>query len=145
MHVVKRVLVFGTFDLLHPGHLSFLKQAKEKGNWLIASVARDDYVRRAKDRAPVHDQEERIARLLATGLVDEAHLSDEDVGSYGIIERCRPDVICFGHDQHALREHLRAWLATHSEALGYHVETYTLDAHRPELYKSSKIREQGGA
>lgn len=136
---MKRVLVFGTFDLLHPGHISFLTQARSKGDWLIASVARDTYVRARKKREPFHGEDERLRRLLDTGLVQEAHLSDADTGSYRIIEKTKPDVICFGHDQHALKAHLDAWLAEHPDATEHPVETYVLEAHRPEVYKSSKI------
>ncbi len=132
---VRRVLVFGTFDVLHRGHIHFLKQARRKGGWLIASVARDEYVRTAKRREPFHHEGERITRLLETGLVDEAYLSDEDVGSYGVIVESRPDVVCFGHDQSMLRNHLEAWLKRRK----CEIRTYVLDAFHPERYKSSII------
>jgi FAD synthetase len=137
---VKKVLVFGTFDLLHPGHLSFLRQAKRKGSRLIASIARDEYVRERKHREPCRHDYERLTRVLETGLVDEAYLSDEELGSFAIVERCRPDVVCFGHDQDLLRKHLLEWIATRGESIGCRPATFTLEAHHPERYKSSKIR-----
>ena len=46
----KRVLVFGTFDLLHQGHRYFLTQARRFGDTLIAVVARDEFVEERKGR-----------------------------------------------------------------------------------------------
>jgi FAD synthetase len=132
---MKRVLVFGTFDVLHPGHIYFLRQAKRKGDWLIASVARDEYVRQTKRREPVHLQGERIEKLLETGLVDEAHLSDEDVGNYGVVSRAKPNVVCFGHDQSSLRSNFEGWLEERELSIATHV----VSAFHPERYKSSII------
>jgi len=132
---MSRVLVFGTFDVLHPGHIYFLTQARKKGGWLIASVARDSYVRSAKRREPYHHQGARIEKLLETGLVDEAYLSDEDVGSYGVVAKSKPDVVCFGHDQGSLRRHFESWL------VGQHLDivTHVIEAYHPDRYKSSII------
>ncbi|HEY4500387.1 MAG TPA: adenylyltransferase/cytidyltransferase family protein, partial [Candidatus Paceibacterota bacterium] len=47
---MKRVMVFGTFDILHPGHLYFLRAAKKLGDYLIVSLARDVNVRKIKGR-----------------------------------------------------------------------------------------------
>lgn len=132
---MKRVLVFGTFDSLHPGHLSFLKQAKRNGSWLIASVARDTYVRKHKNREPIHHEGERLAELLASGRVNEAHYSDESVGSYTIIDRAKPDLICLGHDQNRLREHLVEWLAANKRD----IPILVMKPHHPERFKSSKL------
>lgn len=132
---MKRVLVFGTFDSLHPGHLSFLKQAKRQGTWLIASVARDAYVRKHKNREPIHHEGERLAGLLASGLVDEAHYSDATVGSYAIIDRAKPNLICLGHDQNRLREHLDEWL----QRTKHDIPLKVMKPHHPERYKSSKL------
>ena len=44
----KTVLTFGTFDIFHPGHLHYLKEAKKHGNCLIVIIARDTTVQRIK-------------------------------------------------------------------------------------------------
>ena len=59
----KRVLCCGTFDYLHPGHISFLKQAARLGTELFVVVARDENVKRLKGRYPDHGEEERVGRL----------------------------------------------------------------------------------
>ena len=130
-----KALVFGTFDVIHPGHLSFLRQAHGKDNYVVASIARDRFVETFKGRRPLHSEEERLASILETGLVDEAYLSDEELGTYSVISRIRPDIIYFGHDQELLRDNLREWLKQN----GIDIPTRTLKAFKPDIYKSSKI------
>jgi len=127
--------VFGTFDILHPGHASFLRQARRRGEVLLAAVARDSFVATFKGKAPRHDETERKRRLLATGLIDAAYLGDRKPGSYAIVRRLRPDVICLGHDQHLLEADLKRWIARESAA----IEVRRLRGYRPDIYKSSKL------
>ena len=132
---MKRSLVFGTFDGIHPGHRFFLKKAKKHGRWLIASVARDGFVKSVKNRNPVYSEQERITCLLETGLVNEAYLADEVPGTYSTLLRAKPDCICLGHDQDALKTNLIEWMAKS----GFQANIYTIPAYQPERYKSSKI------
>lgn len=132
---MKTVLVFGTFDKLHPGHISFLTQARATGDYLIASVARDSFVRAYKNKRPTYDEHSRMAQLLHTGLVDKAVLSDEQTGTYSVVEREHPDVVCFGHDQDALRADFLRWARLN----GFSGEVHKLHAFRPDRYKSSRI------
>jgi FAD synthetase len=107
---LKTVLVFGTFDSLHTGHLYFLSQARRRGKRLVVSVARDQFVSSVKGKTPEHGERSRIGRLRESGLADEVYLSDPVPGSYGILRKVRPDLICLGYDQEALEESLRSWL-----------------------------------
>lgn len=69
---MKKVLVGGCFDLLHFGHISFLKQAKAHGNHLVVALESDENVRRMKgDNRPIHGQEQRKEMLEALTFVDE--------------------------------------------------------------------------
>ena len=138
---MNRVLVFGTFDVIHPGHINFLKQAREKGDFLIASVARDEFVAVNKRRKPIHGETERLKAVLGDGLVDEAYLSDPVPGTYSLIKRFKPDVICIGHDQEELKKNLEAWLNVNK----LNIKTVTLKPFMPEKYKSSKFHEKNTA
>lgn len=131
-----RVLVFGVFDGLHPGHRSFLRQARSEGDRLIAAVARDSVVERLKGRRPEAGEGERMRALLESGLVDGACLGDEEPGTYAIVDRIEPGVICLGHDQDALKADLERWLCRR----GRNLRLITLSAYRPDLYKSSKLK-----
>jgi FAD synthetase len=92
-----RVVAQGTFDLLHPGHLHYLREAAAIGSELHVIVARHENVTH-KD-APVLDGRQRTEMVGALDPVDEAHLGHpEDI--FVPIERIDPDVIVLGHDQH---------------------------------------------
>ena len=135
---MKTVLVFGTFDVIHPGHLFFLNNARTYGNRLVASVARDAFVGRIKGRRPFHREAERLAHLLKTGLVDEAILSDENTGTYAVLDRYKPGVICLGHDQQDLRRDLENWM----ERNGIKIATITLQAYQAHRFKSSLLNQR---
>ena len=107
---MKTVLVFGTFDSLHSGHLYFLRQARGWARRLVVSVARDEFVLSAKGKTPENDERSRLQRLSESGLADEVYLSDPVPGSYAILRKVRPDLICLGYDQDALEDSLRSWL-----------------------------------
>jgi len=71
----KTVLVGGCFDLLHHGHISFLKQAKQLGDQLIVLLESDENVKRLKGEGrPFHTQEQRKEMLLALTCVDEVRI-----------------------------------------------------------------------
>lgn len=92
-----RVMATGVFDLLHPGHVYFLSQAKKLGDELVVVVARDQTARRLKHEPYVP---EMIRREMVESLkpVDRAILgSPTDI--YQTVVEIRPDIIVLGHDQ----------------------------------------------
>ncbi len=137
---MSRVLVFGVFDGLHPGHRSFLEQARAEGDTVVVAVARDSVVERLKGRRPEVVEAKRAQALLDSGLADEAFLGDDVPGTYGIVDRVGPDVICLGHDQEALCADLGAWMARR----GMGVRLVSLRAFRPDVYKSSRLKQTRG-
>jgi FAD synthetase len=92
-----RVMATGVFDLLHPGHLFFLEEAKKLGDELVVVVARDQTARRLKHEPYVPEQ---IRREMVEALkpVDRAVLgSATDI--YQTVVEERPDIIALGYDQ----------------------------------------------
>ncbi|MCI4332081.1 MAG: adenylyltransferase/cytidyltransferase family protein [Thermoplasmata archaeon] len=92
-----RVMATGVFDLLHPGHLYFLTEAKKLGDELVVVVARDQTARRLKHEPYVP---EHLRRAMVEGLkpVDRAILgSTTDI--YQTVVEVRPDLIALGHNQ----------------------------------------------
>lgn len=68
----KVVLVGGCFDLLHYGHIQFLKNAKTHGDFLVVALESDKNVRRMKgDARPIHSQKQRKEMLEALSFVDD--------------------------------------------------------------------------
>ncbi|WP_229124806.1 FAD synthase [Halapricum desulfuricans] len=92
-----RVVAQGTFDILHPGHLHYLREAASFGSELHVIVARRENITH-KD-PPIVPDRQRQAMVEALDPVDEARLGHtEDI--FVPIERIDPDVIVLGHDQH---------------------------------------------
>ncbi len=106
----KTVLVFGTFDGLHEGHRFFLTEARKLGDRLVVSVAQDSTVERFKKHPPKHLLAERMAKLLQSGLVDEALAGDTELGNFTAVRNSKPDIIALGYDQNRLEERLREYI-----------------------------------
>ena len=130
---MKTVLVFGTFDVIHPGHKFFLEQSAEYGDKLVAVIARDDFVSSIKKKTPVHSQEERINHIISSGLVDDACLSDKITGTFNVVMKINPQVVCFGHDQIKLAESFKTWMDIHDKK----IEIVTVDPYKRDKYSST--------
>ena len=92
-----RVCAQGTFDVLHPGHVHYLREAKSLGDSLYVIVARTENV--THKPAPILDGRQRRDVVGALDVVDESRLGHpEDI--FVPIEDIDPDVIALGHDQH---------------------------------------------
>jgi D-beta-D-heptose 7-phosphate kinase/D-beta-D-heptose 1-phosphate adenosyltransferase len=100
LHREHRTVVFtnGVFDLLHPGHVRYLSDARRLGDALIVGVNSDRSVRAIKgpDR-PITPEAERAEILAALGCVDGVVIFDEDT-PHAIISRLQPDVLVKGAD-----------------------------------------------
>lgn len=94
---MQHVVVFGVFDVLHPGHLYFLKQAKKYGH-LTVVVSRDERVALRKKYRPFLNEITRLEIVRSIRWVDSAMLGDR-VGRWKILHRLKPDIICVGYDQ----------------------------------------------
>ncbi|MEZ5287017.1 MAG: adenylyltransferase/cytidyltransferase family protein [Vicinamibacterales bacterium] len=95
-----RVVVFtnGVFDVLHPGHVRYLAEARRQGDVLIAGVNADASVRRLKGPGrPVNPEAERAEVLAALAAVDAVVVFDEDT-PLEIITALQPDVLVKGAD-----------------------------------------------
>jgi len=92
-----KVMATGTFDLLHLGHIYYLKEASKLGDKLVVVVATDSTVRRLKHE-PVNPQNVRLSLIKELKIVDEAYLGHED-DIYNIVKEINPDIIALGFDQ----------------------------------------------
>lgn len=132
-----KVLAFGTFDILHPGHREYLREAKYYGDTLYVAIALDTTVEKVKGRPPLHSQEARKKAVEKIPFVDHAVLGYEG-DKYRIIEEIKPDIIVLGYDQVAFTENIEKHLLER----GMRVKIIRAKAYNPEEYKSSKLREQ---
>ncbi|HTM03250.1 MAG TPA: D-glycero-beta-D-manno-heptose 1-phosphate adenylyltransferase [Vicinamibacterales bacterium] len=92
------VFTNGVFDLLHPGHVSYLQQARALGDMLIVGLNSDRSVRANKGPArPVTPELERAEILLALRCVDVVVVFDEGT-PHAVITRVQPDILVKGAD-----------------------------------------------
>jgi len=128
-------MVFGTFDILHPGHISFLRQAKKLGDFLIVSLAREKFIKQIKGHKPLHSEMERKLMLENLKIVDKAVLGSRDDYIKHIVSQ-KPDIIALGYDQTVFTENLKQKLA---DAGLKKVKVLRLKSYRSRIYKTNKI------
>jgi len=132
-----KVLVAGTFDFLHPGHVDFFLQARKHGDFLVVVVARDDNARRFKKRKPYFNQKERLALVAALKEVGRAVLGGKK-DFFAVVRKEKPDAIVLGYDQWPDEKAVRRAL---DNAGLMKTKIYRAKPFCEERYKSSNIRE----
>ncbi len=121
---MRRVVAQGTFDLLHPGHLQYLTDAKSMGDHLHVIVARSENVTHKAD--PIVPDRQRREMIAALDPVDEALLGHTE-DFFVPIREIDPDVIALGHDQH----HDEEWLERRLTEEGIDCEVARASARKP--------------
>lgn len=138
---MKRVMVFGTFDIFHKGHQSFLKQARKHGEYIIAVVARDKTVETVKKQRTENSEQERKNILGKSKLVDMVILGSLK-DKYSVIKKYKPAAICLGYDQKFFIGDLRKKL---KEFELNEIKIVRLKSYHPRKYKSSLLKNKNGA
>jgi D-beta-D-heptose 7-phosphate kinase/D-beta-D-heptose 1-phosphate adenosyltransferase len=93
------VIVNGTFDILHPGHIAMLNTARSYGDWLIVAIDTDRRVKELKgDSRPVNDQNFRKIMLQSLKAVDIVEFFDSKEELIELIKRYKPDIMVKGSD-----------------------------------------------
>jgi len=96
---MKTIFVNGTFDLLHPGHVSLLAWAKSLGDYLVVGIDTDDRVREKKGSTrPIYNQTDRGIMLVSLSAVDEVRYFDSDESLENLVKEVKPDIIVVGSD-----------------------------------------------
>jgi len=132
-----RIMIFGTFDLVHKGHLNFFKQARglAKEPYLIVSVARDANVKKIKGTKPYFSEKARLASIKKIRGVNKAVLGG--INNYiNHIVKEKPNLIALGHDQQTYVKNLGRIL----RAKGLMVKILRLKPYKRFLYRSSFLK-----
>jgi FAD synthetase len=133
-----KVLVFGSFDVVHKGHEYFFKKARELGDKLIVVIGRDKTIKKVKGEKPRFSESERFEHVQAVKWVDDVVLGSLG-DKYSVIEEIKPDIIALGYDQNNFSDSLEEELI--KRGLGG-VKIIRLDSFEPEKYKSSLIKKR---
>jgi D-beta-D-heptose 7-phosphate kinase/D-beta-D-heptose 1-phosphate adenosyltransferase len=96
---MKKIVVNGTFDILHPGHLALLNKARSMGDHLLVCIDTDRRVSELKGASrPVNNNFERRNLLMNIKAVDEVKFFDQDFELEMILKEYEPDVMVKGSD-----------------------------------------------
>lgn len=134
---MKRVVVFGSFDPLHRGHVNFFEQAKALGAHLTVVVAHDSALRTHKGRDPYQGAPERLQAVARVPVVDTVMIGNTQANTYQLLSELDFDVIALGYDQEPADSVVREEL----DKIGKRkVEIVRLKPYHPEKYKSSRIQ-----
>lgn len=128
------VVASGVFEILHPGHLTYLKRCREFGDRLVVVVASDETVVKRK-RRPVVGQDQRLLMVKALKGVDDAVIGDP-YDMYSTMVKLKPDIVALGPDQAFDESEIRRELA--SRGLGADVVRVT-DYWDGGLHSTSEI------
>jgi FAD synthetase len=133
-----KVLAFGAFDLLHPGHLFYLEKAKRLGSELVVVVARDKTIQEQKGHAPVQSEKERLQIVNALKPVDRAVLGEKGENRLSVIAREMPEVIALGHDHKITKKAIEDYLVEQ----GISCKIVRLPSFMRKKFKSSLARKK---
>lgn len=127
------VMIGGKFEIIHPGHVHTMSEARRLGDTLVVVVAADSTVAKNKGRDPVTSQEWRVRLVSAMRDVDAA-LPGGKGSIYETLEKVRPDIVALGYDQ----VHDPAEVEREARRRGMEVKVVRLDTPIPGI-KTSKI------
>lgn len=100
-----KILTFGTFDILHIGHINYLKQAKKINEnaelWVI--VSRDINAEKIKQKKLIHNENERLEIIKNLKIVDKAILGEKQ-NIFKSVKKINPDIVVLGYDQKPINE-----------------------------------------
>lgn len=96
--MMKRILTYGTFDLLHWGHIRLLQRAKAKGDYLIVALSTDEFNWNMKQKKTYHDYATRKAMLEAVRYVDLVIPEENWEQKADDVQRYNIDLVIMGDD-----------------------------------------------
>ncbi len=133
----KKVVIAGTFDIIHPGHLNFIQNAAKYGDVYVI-VARDSNVQKIKGVPPIVPEEQR--RIVVEGLkgVKQAILGNENAEFTEKVAELQPDIVALGPNQNFDEEKLVQKLK--EKGLKTRVVRITQFLNNIPLYSSTSIK-----
>ena len=134
----KIVLAGGVFDIIHPGHIHTLNDAKKLGDVLVVVVATDKTAIKMKKREPLHSAELRRELVSSLSMVDLCVIGNEE-DIFKTVDLVKPQIIALGYDQ----THQEKFITEGCKKIDLDVTVARLESPRPET-SSSKIQKEYG-
>ena len=135
---LKIVLAGGVFDIIHPGHIHTLNEAKKLGDFLVIVIATDKTVMKMKNRKPLHNALARQELVSSLSMVDLCIIGNEE-DIFKTVDLIRPQIIALGYDQ----IHQEKFITDGCRKINLDVTVARLESPRPETSSSSIQKEYG--
>lgn len=132
------VLTGGVFDIIHPGHIHTLNNAKKLGDVLVVVVATDKTAVKMKKRTPLHNQKQRQILVEALSIVDLCVIGHE-TDLFKTVEMIKPQIIALGYDQ----IHQEKFIKDGCKRINLNVKVARLQSPVPEISSSNIERDYG--
>jgi len=97
---LRRIITFGTFDVLHIGHIRILKRARAEGDYLIVGLSSDELNFSKKGRTPIYPYNSRKELLTSLRFVDSVFMEESLEKKRDYIIEHKADVLIMGDDWH---------------------------------------------
>ena len=139
---IVKIMVFGTFDGLHLGHLNFFKQARDLAgknhqSFLLVSVARDKNVTRIKGKRSIFNEKKRKILIEESKMVDKVVFAGLKNYLPHICKE-KPDIIGLGYDQFSYVENLKKDLLS----CGLKTKIVRLKPYKENIYKNTLLKQK---
>ena len=134
----KIVLAGGVFDIIHPGHIHTLNDAKKLGDVLVVVVATDKTAIKMKKRKPLHSAKLRQELVSSLTMVDLCIIGDEE-DIFKTVDLVKPQIIVLGYDQ----THQEKFIIDGCKKINLDVRVARLESPRPETSSSVIQKEYG--
>lgn len=105
---MKTVITFGTFDILHIGHIRILQRARTYGDRLVVGVSTDALNLSKKARSPVYPEQERVEIVQSLQFVDAVFLEASLELKATYIQQQKADILVMGNDWEGRFDHLKS-------------------------------------
>jgi len=134
----KIVLAGGVFDIIHPGHINTLNDAKKLGDILVVVVATDKTAIKMKRRKPLHSAKLRQELVSSLTIVDLCIIGDEE-DIFKTVDLVKPQIIVLGYDQ----AHQEKFITDGCKKINLDVRVARLESPIPETSSSTIEKEYG--
>lgn len=104
---MRKVITFGTFDVLHIGHIRILQRARKEGDFLIVGVSSDDLNASKKGRKPIYSTNNRLEIISSLRFVDEVFVEESLELKRQYIIQNEADVLVMGDDWQGKFDYLK--------------------------------------
>ena len=132
-----KVMASGVFDILHLGHVHYLKESKSFGDYLVVIIASDYYAQK-HGKELVFNERERAEMVAELRVVDEAVIGHSNDNIFQTVAEQKPDIITLGYDQ----RFDDSYIENECRKMGLNTKVKRVSPYNGVINSSSKIRKK---